>query len=78
MNRYIIGVLFFMLVCSCISTILCYYWMNSNYISHWYLGYTSSDSISYNTFLNFFAFFLLYNAMIPISLIVSLEFVKVF
>lgn len=30
------------------------------------------------SFLVFFSYFLLYNAMIPISLIVSLEFVKVF
>jgi phospholipid-transporting ATPase len=48
-------------------------------MKHWYLDYASEDfTPDLNSFLVFFGYFLLYNTMIPISLIVSLEFVKVF
>lgn len=46
---------------------------------HWYLDYSSADySPNLTAFIVLFSYFLLYNTMIPISLIVSLEFVKVF
>jgi magnesium-transporting ATPase (P-type) len=45
---------------------------------HWYLEFEADYSFSLNSFYAFFSYFLLYNTMIPISLIVSLEFVKVF
>lgn len=44
--------------------------------SHFYLSNT--DNIAYEAFLAFFSYFLLLNTFLPISLIVSLEFVKFF
>ena len=40
---------------------------------HWYLG-NSDDKV--NFFWNFLTFYILYNNLIPISLLVTLEFVK--
>lgn len=53
-------------------------WMHAYGIDSFYLGYDRSTNFNLLAFYNFFSYMLLYNTMIPISLIVSLEFVKVF
>ena len=59
-------------------SILSIYWLKSKGNNHWYLGYNDGYNFSLESFLVVFTYFLLYNTMIPISLIVSLEFVKLF
>ena len=73
-NNLILCILAFELLCCVVSAI-----GNSIWISHkkndiWYLSYEQSAELS--GFLMFFTYFLLNNTMIPISLIISLEFVK--
>ena len=77
MNKLIIFVLLFEMLCCTVSAICSSWWMNTRGIHHWYV-WQNSMSPTLESFLVFFSYFLLYNAMIPISLIVSLEFVKVF
>eukprot|EP00727_Mastigamoeba_balamuthi_P009714 m51a1_g5365 putative probable phospholipid-transporting atpase ia isoform x1 (1125) ;mRNA; f:511123-516212 len=50
-------------------------WMRANADSMWYLGLDSS-SLSTRGFLNFLTFVILFNNLIPISLYVSVEFVR--
>ncbi|EGR27708.1 phospholipid-translocating p-type flippase family protein, putative [Ichthyophthirius multifiliis] len=75
MNTYILGILIFQLISSFFTAILSYF-SNCNYMDdQLYLNFTSSYVL--DCLLKFFTYFLLYNTMIPISLIVSLEMVKV-
>ena len=62
---------------SILSAVLNSLWSTSAR-DHWYLEYPEDYDFKLFSFLTFFSYFLLYNTMIPISLIVSLEFVKVF
>lgn len=88
MNQYIIGVFILQVMCAVISCALALYWNKTNYDTlknaqgeevqvhkHWYLQET--ETASNIALLRFGTYFLLYNTMIPISLIVSLEMVKV-
>ncbi len=52
------------------------WWLNKNRATHTYINYDYNTS-ELST-IAYFSYFLLYNTMIPISLVVSLEFVKVF
>lgn len=56
--------------------ILSYTWIVDNWSNYEYLGYDSDDDSGFYGFLHFFTYFILFNTMIPISLIVSLEMVK--
>ena len=78
MNKYIIGLFVFQLIFCALMSILSIYWLKSKGNNHWYLGYNDGYNFSLESFLVVFTYFLLYNTMIPISLIVSLEFVKLF
>lgn len=66
------------MVCSCFTAIIGYFWNSNHLDGHWYL-YDPKEIKEYGFLgcLYFFTYFLLYNTMIPISLIVSLEMVKV-
>lgn len=57
-------------------SILSYTWIVGNWEDFEYLGYDSDDDSGMYGFLHFFTYFILFNTMIPISLIVSLEMVK--
>ena len=77
MNKLLLGIMGLQAVMCIVSSVL-----NSispvNGRDHWYLEFDASYDFKLLSFLTFFSYFLLYNTMIPISLIVSLEFVKVF
>ena len=78
-NKYIIWILMFQLTICLITTIAGFIWNNQNIAQHYYL--TIDDDVAENCYLlsfyNFLTYFILNHSMIPISLIVSLEFVKV-
>jgi magnesium-transporting ATPase (P-type) len=79
MNGYILNILYTQLVLALFTSLLCLAWAFRNFSNeknnHWYLEETSSPGVQ--AILRFFTYFLLYNTMIPISLIVSMELVKV-
>ncbi|KAL4486127.1 hypothetical protein ABPG72_012180 [Tetrahymena utriculariae] len=78
MNTYIIGILILQMICSFFTAVLNYIWNSNNLDRHWYLKDDSQiNQYGALAILYFFTYFLLYNTMIPISLIVSLEMVKV-
>jgi len=73
-NSLILCILAFELLCCVVSAVGNSIWVSSNIDSIGYLSYDTSANLS--GFLMFFTYFLLNNTMIPISLIISLEFVK--
>ena len=76
-NKYLLGILLFELIC-CITSAIGYVIWTSNNLDHWYIWNAEViDSYIIEGILTFMTYFLLNNTMIPISLIVSLEFVKV-
>ncbi|EGR32202.1 phospholipid-translocating p-type flippase family protein, putative [Ichthyophthirius multifiliis] len=78
MNIFILGILFFQILCSILTALLNNFYISNNEVNHWYLkDEKNPSSYSISSLLRFFTYFLLYNTMIPISLIVSLEIVKV-
>jgi phospholipid-transporting ATPase len=72
-----LGVLTLQCLLCVVSAMIAAYWMSNQGSNHWYFWQKGTNS-TLESFLVFFSYFLLYNTMIPISLIVSLEFVKVF
>jgi phospholipid-transporting ATPase len=77
MNKLLLGIMGLQAIMCIVSAILNSLWSKKG-ADHWYLEYPSDYDFNLYSFLTFFSYFLLYNTMIPISLIVSLEFVKVF
>ena len=73
-NKLILYILCSQLILCAVSAICNRYWNKLYLNNHYYLPRVSS--ISTEAFIAFLAYFILYNTMIPISLIVSLEFVK--
>lgn len=80
MNVLILGILCVQIILSIITASFSSYFMNYHGLDNWYLGYGVKTTFYPNllAFYVFFSYMLLYNTMIPISLVVSLEFVKVF
>ena len=76
-NKYLVGILIFQLICCLTSAIGFMIWTSQKSEGHWYIYKEQKDSQFIDAILIFFTYFLLNNTMIPISLIVSLEFVKV-
>jgi magnesium-transporting ATPase (P-type) len=74
MNNYIIGILLFQIGLCLFLSMLNFYW-NTSDENHFYLE--EDISPSRNSIYRFLTYFILLNTMIPISLIVSLELVKV-
>ena len=76
MNKFLIGVFIFqMILCA-----ICAYTHNSNYNNHkvFYANYIKLDrKPGVESFITFFTYLLLLNTLIPISLIVTLEIVKI-
>lgn len=71
MNRVVLIIFCFVLILATIYTILAYYWA-VNAEDFWYLGH----HLKHNLVSTFFAYIILYNTMIPISLYVTLEIIK--
>ncbi|CAD8112753.1 unnamed protein product [Paramecium primaurelia] len=77
MNILILGILVVQIILSIITAAFSSAWLHNYGSDSWYLEYTDFQP-NLLSFYAFFSYILLYNTMIPISLIVSLEFVKVF
>ncbi|CAD8196188.1 unnamed protein product [Paramecium octaurelia] len=77
MNILILGILVVQITLSIITASFSSAWLHNYGGDSWYLEYTDFQP-NLLSFYAFFSYILLYNTMIPISLIVSLEFVKVF
>lgn len=75
MNQFITFIFFFQILLCVAGALLTLWWGYYYGKQHWYIEDT--NSASYNAMLRFFTYFILFNTMIPISLIVSLEIVKV-
>lgn len=77
-NKYIFWVLIFQLFCCILSAIGYVIWNDFFLNNHYYLHGESflKESYFFDWLFTFFTYFILNNTMIPISLIVSLEFVK--
>ena len=84
MDYIVLGMLILLMSMSTISAIYCSWWIKNESSQHWYLDTANSDEpfdINKTDIVGVFAFFtsyVLYGYLIPISLYVSLEFVKVF
>ncbi|EAS01110.3 phospholipid-translocating P-type ATPase, flippase family protein (macronuclear) [Tetrahymena thermophila SB210] len=78
MNKFILGILIFQFLCCFVMSSCSYYWLDKNHIYYPYLD-LDKDGLSYisQSVLVYFSYFILFNTMIPISLVVSLEMVKV-
>ena len=77
MNRYLIGIF----LAQIILCIICAYTHHSSYHNHskYYDNYILlNNSHKFESFITFFTYLLLLNTLIPISLIVTMEIVKVF
>ena len=76
LNQLIIGILLFELCCCGLSSVLSFVHCQNNRRFIDFLGQELSCSTKAG--ISFGSYFILYNTFIPISLIVSLEFVKLF
>mmetsp|Transcript_30701 Transcript_30701/g.77025 ORF Transcript_30701/g.77025 Transcript_30701/m.77025 type:complete len:1146 (-) Transcript_30701:11-3448(-) len=76
-NRLIIGVLFLLLAMCLLSAILGAVWDDTSGKDHTYIDLPSGDSVVVVIIQRFFTFLILYNNMIPISLYVSIEMVRI-
>ena len=75
MSKYIVYIIVLQIILCLLSAILYGNWTKNNYRNHEYLG---AEEYNYmlEGFLTFFTYFLLLNTMLPISLIISLELLK--
>ena len=76
LNRYIIGVILAELCLCMVAGIMESDWQDKNWDDHIYL-HDPKFAAQLTGFLTFFTYFLLLNTMLPISLVVSLEVIKV-
>ncbi|CAD8136462.1 unnamed protein product [Paramecium pentaurelia] len=77
MNKLILGILGVQIIACALSAVLSSWWLHKSFSKHIYIIMTEQNYTLLSV-IGFFSFFLLYNTMIPISLVVSMEFVKVF
>jgi magnesium-transporting ATPase (P-type) len=76
LNKFIYGIFAFQMLVCLINAILSGFWEDKYASKMWYLGDNDLDTPVY-ALRNFFTYFVLFNTMIPISLWVTLELVKV-
>ena len=77
-NNIILVILLFEVLCSGISTLFCFLKCIDNTLFLDYIRQEPNTNCSAISGISFGSYFILYSTYIPISLIVSLEFVKVF
>ena len=76
MNHCLIGVFSFLLICCIVCCVLHYYDYKNN--EKFYINFVPLDKkLATDCFINFFTYFLLLNTLIPISLIVTIEIIKI-
>eukprot|EP00730_Choanoeca_flexa_P004838 TRINITY_DN11817_c0_g1_i2.p1 TRINITY_DN11817_c0_g1~~TRINITY_DN11817_c0_g1_i2.p1 ORF type:complete len:1157 (+),score=344.14 TRINITY_DN11817_c0_g1_i2:140-3610(+) len=75
-NRQIVYLFVTLITLSLISTIVYAVWIAEHRDTDWYLGFDQARPLSAG--LTFFTFIILYNNLIPISLIITLDIVKYF
>ena len=76
LNKYLIGIFIFLMILCLICSIFYYkYYKKNKKFYHKYL--LSKKSITFNSIIIFFTYFLLLNTLIPISLIITIEIVKI-
>ena len=75
MNKCLVGIFLFLVICCVICSVLYYYQynINENFINNFA---PLDNKITTECFINFFTYFLLLNTLIPISLIVTIEIIK--
>ena len=75
MNYCLIGIFIFILISSLLYSYYHYYLYRKN--NKFYTNFVPlEESITMDSFINFFTYFLLFNTLIPISLIVTIEIIK--
>lgn len=74
-NQYIVYIISFQFLLCLVSAVLYGLWSAHNYTDNFYLGEDAYGSVL-SGFLTYFTYFLLLNTMLPISLIISLELLK--
>jgi len=75
MNNCLIGIFSFLLICCICCSILHFYYYRKN--EKFYENFVPLDKeLTQDSFINFFTYFLLLNTLIPISLIVTIEIIK--
>ncbi|EGR28497.1 phospholipid-translocating p-type flippase family protein, putative [Ichthyophthirius multifiliis] len=78
MNTFILGILIFQLTCAFVMSSCHFVWLRTNKNIYPYLNLTENNvTPALSALFVFFSYFILFNTMIPISLVVSLEMVKV-
>ncbi|KAF4147432.1 Phospholipid-translocating P-type ATPase C-terminal [Phytophthora infestans] len=77
-NRCILLIFITQFVLCIISTICNTIWMDKYQAKLWYFGSAFAQTSSASNLVSFFTFLILYNNLVPISLYVSLDMVKVF
>ena len=76
MNNYLIYVFIFLMICCLICSIM--HHQGYNHHKNFYLNFIQLQrSPMFESFITFFTYFLLLNTMIPISLIVTIEIIKI-
>ena len=75
MNNYLVYIISLQIILCLLSGIFYGIWAKNNYSKHNYLGPEMYNN-ALEGFLTFFTYFLLLNTMLPISLIISLELLK--
>lgn len=74
-NAYIIRIILSQFALCLVAALASGVWDSINFENHWYLGEEDYDSAMLG-FLSYFTYFLLLNTMLPISLIISMEIIK--
>ena len=76
LNKYLIGIFIFLMILCLICSIFYYenYKKNKKFYNNFIL---SNKSATFNSIIIFFTYFLLLNTLIPISLIITIEIVKI-
>ena len=76
LNKYLIGIFIFLMILCLICSIFYYKYYKKN--EKFYQKYIlSKNSVTFNSIIIFFTYFLLLNTLIPISLIITIEIVKI-
>ena len=78
MNKFLIAIFLFQTFLCLFCAVLHGIYYNENLKNNVFLNKMDVSTISFDSFINWFSYLLLYNTMIPISLIVTMEIVRGF
>lgn len=77
MSRYMIAVLGFQIVLCLICAIFNQQFYQNNLVNAWYLSFDAKWDVNSSAAISYFTYMLLLNTLIPISLIITLEIIKI-